>query len=175
MPSPLGVATPSCGCGNPIPDLDLRGVALYAPTESALREAFPGGAEEALAAGAELVVVTHGAERSSAWSEAGRYRAGAFGLGDEVVSTLGAGDVFHGALLAELVKGRTIADAMEAANMCDRAAQVRAFAAQPSLQEGATIRCVLRRSFVRYEVRIPSARPSVLPAGLLMLAGQPSF
>src|SRR5207248_8618610 len=28
--------------GNPIPDLDLRGVALYAPTEQALDEAFRG-------------------------------------------------------------------------------------------------------------------------------------
>jgi sulfofructose kinase len=104
--------------GNPIPDLDLLGVALYAPTENALAAAFPGGAEEALAAGAELVVVTHGGEGSSAWSSSGRHRADAFDLGREIVSTLGAGDVFHGALLAQLVKGQPIAEALEAANWC---------------------------------------------------------
>ena len=68
---------------------------------SDLLEAFPGGAEEALAAGAEVVVVTRGAGGSSAWSRSLQHHADA--AGDEIVSTLGAGDVFHGALLAGLV------------------------------------------------------------------------
>jgi sugar/nucleoside kinase (ribokinase family) len=102
--------------GNPIPDLDLRGVALYAPTERTLRETFPGGAEDALAAGAELVVVTRGAGGSSAWSRSGEHHAEA--AGGEIVSTLGAGDVFHGALLAELVRGTPIDEALVCANRC---------------------------------------------------------
>ena len=51
--------------GNPIPGLDLAGVALYAPTQAALERDF-GSAEAALAAGAELVVVTRGAQGCSA-------------------------------------------------------------------------------------------------------------
>jgi len=103
--------------GNPIPDLDLRGVALYAPTERALYEAFPGGAEEALAAGAELVVVTRGPKASLAWDGPKRQIQAKVYSGD-VVSTLGAGDVFHGALLAQLVRGVRLEKALASANMC---------------------------------------------------------
>jgi sulfofructose kinase len=102
--------------GNPIPDLDLDGVALYAPTESALHDAFPGGAEEALAAGAEVVVVTRGAEGSQAWVGPRTIRVQAYET--EIVSTLGAGDVFHGALLAQLVRDVPLEDALVAANVC---------------------------------------------------------
>jgi sugar/nucleoside kinase (ribokinase family) len=38
------------------------------------------------------------------------------GVPCEPVSTLGAGDVFHGALLAYLVRGAELADALRAAN-----------------------------------------------------------
>jgi sugar/nucleoside kinase (ribokinase family) len=37
---------------------------------------------------------------------------------DTVVSTLGAGDVFHGALLAQLVEDVPLAEALVAANVC---------------------------------------------------------
>jgi sugar/nucleoside kinase (ribokinase family) len=100
--------------GNPIGGLDLAGVELYAPTEARLREDF-GDAEAAIAAGAELVVVTRGAEGSYAWTAEGKVaEAPAFQV--HVVSTLGAGDVFHGALLAGLVRGAPLADALAAAN-----------------------------------------------------------
>ncbi|MDX6398454.1 MAG: sulfofructose kinase [Gaiellaceae bacterium] len=99
--------------GNPIPGLDLDGVALYAPTQEGLGRDF-GTAEAALEAGAQLVVVTRGADGSVAYT------------GDEVVdvpaqpvdavSTLGAGDVFHGAILAALVRERPLADALAFAN-----------------------------------------------------------
>src|SRR4029450_1683454 len=36
----------------------------------------------------------------------------------DVVSTLGAGDVFHGALLAQLVRGAPLPDALAARNAC---------------------------------------------------------
>jgi sulfofructose kinase len=102
--------------GNPIPELDLHGVALYAPTESALREAF-GDAARAIDAGAELVVVTRGGGGSVAYTRGGDVlEAPAFEI--EPVSTLGAGDVFHGALLAQLVQEIPLRDALAAANIC---------------------------------------------------------
>lgn len=97
--------------GNDIPDLDLSQVTLYAPTVAALGRRFPGARTEdamrlARDQGAEHVVATAGA-------------AGCLVLdGEEVVripptkvpvtSTLGAGDVFHGALLAGLVRGEDL-------------------------------------------------------------------
>jgi sugar/nucleoside kinase (ribokinase family) len=100
--------------GNPIPELDLRGVALYAPTEAALRAAF-GDARRALDAGADLVVVTQGADGATAYTRDATVDAAAAGF--DVLSTLGAGDVFHGALLAQLVGDVPLADALAAANM----------------------------------------------------------
>jgi sugar/nucleoside kinase (ribokinase family) len=100
--------------GNPIDGLDVRGVALYGPTETALRERF-GDARAALDAGAELVVVTRGAGGSAAFTRDGGVVEAA-GVEAEVVSTLGAGDVYHGALLAALVRGLPLADALASAN-----------------------------------------------------------
>lgn len=99
--------------GNPVPGLDLSGVALYAPTEERLREDF-GSAGAALAAGAETVVVTRGAGGSAAYTRDGVVEAP--GVQCEPVSTLGAGDVFHGALLAFLVLGAALDEALRAAN-----------------------------------------------------------
>jgi sugar/nucleoside kinase (ribokinase family) len=99
--------------GNPIPALDLHGVALYAPTEERLREDF-GDAAAALAAGAATVVVTRGAGGSAAYTHDGVVEAP--GVPCEPVSTLGAGDVFHGALLAFLVRGAGLEEALRAAN-----------------------------------------------------------
>lgn len=100
--------------GNPIDGLDLDGVALYAPTERALREQF-GDADGAIAAGAALVVVTRGADGSLAVTRDGTAIEAA-GVSVDAVSTLGAGDVFHGALLAFLVRGVALAEALHRAN-----------------------------------------------------------
>lgn len=100
--------------GNPIPGLDLRRVALYAPTEEALRDAF-GNAQHALDAGADVVVKTRGAAGATAYTKhGGRVEAAAPAV--DVVSTLGAGDVFHGALLAQLVRDVPLERALPAAN-----------------------------------------------------------
>jgi sugar/nucleoside kinase (ribokinase family) len=102
--------------GNPIPGLDLRGVALYAPTERAL-EAHFGDAGAALDAGAELVVVTRGGEGSySVAKDTEPVFAPAYPV--DVLSTLGAGDVFHGALLAQLVSDVPLPEALATANRC---------------------------------------------------------
>jgi sulfofructose kinase len=101
--------------GNPIPSLDLAGVALYAPTEERLRADF-GDAQVALDAGAELVVVTRGAGGSVATTRDGDVVEAPGVPCDGLVSTLGAGDVFHGALLASLIRGLALPDALRAAN-----------------------------------------------------------
>jgi sugar/nucleoside kinase (ribokinase family) len=101
--------------GNPIQALDLRGVDLYAPTAAALRERL-GTPQAALDAGAKLVVVTRGADGSTAYTpDGGVVDAPAHAA--DVVSTLGAGDVFHGALLAHLVRGAPLEEALPAANL----------------------------------------------------------
>jgi sugar/nucleoside kinase (ribokinase family) len=104
----------SIDAGNPIDGLDVRGVALYGPTEAALERDF-GGADAALAAGAELVVVTRGAQGCTAYTAEGAVEAEGVPV-DDPVSTLGAGDVFHGALLAAFVHGRELDDALAFAN-----------------------------------------------------------
>ena len=99
--------------GNPIDGLDLGGVALYGPTERELEARF-GSAEAALEAGAELVVVTAGPAGSRAHTRDGTIEAAGHPV--DVVSTLGAGDVFHGALLAQLVRDVPLAEALARAN-----------------------------------------------------------
>ncbi len=91
--------------GNPIEDLDLEGVDLYAPTE-----AMDDGRR------AELTVVTRGSDGCTAYT--GEERIDVPGFSVQGVSTLGAGDVFHGALLACFVRGLDLRDAMRYANAC---------------------------------------------------------
>ncbi|MBA3844973.1 MAG: ribokinase [Actinobacteria bacterium] len=110
-----GEARLSVDGGNPIEGLALAGVDLYAPTEAALHTQF-GDGPAAIAAGAELVVVTRGAAGSSAWTQAGETFETPGVPCANAVSTLGAGDVFHGALLAFLVRGAPLPDALRAAN-----------------------------------------------------------
>jgi sugar/nucleoside kinase (ribokinase family) len=95
--------------GNPTPGLDLSRVALYAPTAAAL-DVDPS------TAGAELVVVTRGAQGCTAYPADGDPIEAPAAPLDGLVSTLGAGDVFHGALLAAFVHGRELADALAFAN-----------------------------------------------------------
>ena len=104
----------SIDAGNPIDELDVDGVALYGPTETALARDF-GSADAALAAGAKLVVVTRGAQGCTAYTAEGSVDAAATPIEDPV-STLGAGDVFHGALLAALVRELPLAEALGFAN-----------------------------------------------------------
>jgi sulfofructose kinase len=123
-----GILTPvSLDAGNPVPDLDLSLVELYAPTEAALCRTT--GAEDleealrrALAAGPRMVVVTRG-ERGSLAATQDAGAVGGLRIIEEpafpwrdVVSTLGAGDVFHGALLAGLVQGRDLRLSLRYAN-----------------------------------------------------------
>lgn len=120
-----GVRTPlSVDDGTGRPSIDFGRVALYAPTSRVLAARFPAAtleasAEACLAAGPSLVVTTLGAEGSTASyrSRGGgvlHERAPAFDV--PARSTLGAGDVFHGALLAALVDGQPPGPALRFAN-----------------------------------------------------------
>jgi sugar/nucleoside kinase (ribokinase family) len=123
-----GLQTPiSLDAGNPIPGLELRHIALYSPTETALKATFDTedsqeALHRALEAGARTVVVTRGAEGSlAAQAEpgaAGGVRVHSAPVPDvgTIRSTLGAGDVFHGALLAALCQERPLSEALRYAN-----------------------------------------------------------
>lgn len=126
--------------GNPIPGLGLSSVDLYVPTASRLRADFPrptlhGSLEAARQAGAGAVVATAGGR--GAYLRSGDDWALVPSFGVDVVSTMGAGDVFHGALLAGLAEGRDLRAAVVFANavaaMSCRALDGRA--AIPSRQE----------------------------------------
>lgn len=127
--------------GNPIPGLDLSYVALYAPSESAILTAsglddLDAAMHWALDSGAGLVVVTRGPDGSAAMGRfdleaadaaaqlgpdravAGRYmRIDEPARRGDVVSTLGAGDVFHGLLVAAISERHSVREAMRFANV----------------------------------------------------------
>ena len=111
----------SVDAGNPIPDFTPAGVDLYVPTLEALRRTHGDGTgdeallEAALREGARRVVATDGSRGSLAADATGE-RARAAGVPVDVVSTLGAGDVFHGALVAAHVRDLPLDDALEYAN-----------------------------------------------------------
>lgn len=88
--------------GNPVPGLDVSGVALYSPNrDDGLR--------------AKLTVVTRGADGCTAYA-AGETIDVPGERAEPCVSTLGAGDVFHGALLAAFARGLELRDALRVAN-----------------------------------------------------------
>ena len=87
--------------GNAIPGLDLARVDLYAPSRDDGRRA-------------RLTVVTRGSDGCTAY--VGDERIDVPGQAVQVASTLGAGDVFHGALLAAFVRGLELRDALVVAN-----------------------------------------------------------
>jgi len=99
----------SVDAGNPIQGFSPRGVDLFVPTVAALVRMYGERPvdellDSALRAGARWVVATAGDQGSVAASDRGD-RAEAPGHPVDVVSTVGAGDVFHGALLAAVARG----------------------------------------------------------------------
>ncbi|RIQ11539.1 carbohydrate kinase family protein [Jiangella rhizosphaerae] len=109
----------SVDAGNPIPGLDLDGVDLYVPTTAALAREFgtddvDDGLRAAAKAGAGAVVATAGSTGSHVLDGDDVAVVAPFRV--EVASTIGAGDVFHGALLAGLVAGGSLTEAARLAN-----------------------------------------------------------
>ena len=91
--------------GNPIDGLDVERVDLYAPSE-----ATDDGRR------AKVTVVTRGAAGCVAYVDGETIDVP--GRPVDVVSSLGAGDVFHGALLACLARGLPLREALARANAC---------------------------------------------------------
>jgi sugar/nucleoside kinase (ribokinase family) len=123
----------SLDAGNPVAGFTPRGLDLYVPTAQALLRQFAdpaapddvaAAARRAMAEGAGAVVATDGAAGSMAWwhesfmpgPTAGHASAPAR-KDVAIVSTLGAGDVFHGAMLAALCRGCGWAEALWQANV----------------------------------------------------------
>lgn len=111
-----GDLTISVDAGNPIPSFSPRGVALYVPTIERLRAEY--GEElaveellqKAIDDGASAVVATAGAE--GAWVKSGTGPAiHVPATPATILSTLGAGDVYHGALLAAVAAGLPLVEA----------------------------------------------------------------
>lgn len=164
-----GGALLSLDGGNPVPGLDLSQVTLYAPSEVGIRAAS--GLEDldaamhwALDGGAALVVVTRGPSGSIAMGtidlEApdadAQLRAGGTDADrrsriDEpaarrsVVSTLGAGDVFHGLLLAAICDGLSVREALRSANL-GAALSCRGLDGRSAIPGRGTLRAALKRS-----------------------------
>lgn len=123
-----GVETPvSVDAGNPIPDPDIRNVELYAPTDGRILERYAAtdllpAMRASLSDGATTVAVTRGSlgslgmSRDVTWGPDidAPVHAAAFDV--PINSTLGAGDVFHGALLAARVRGSGLREALTIAN-----------------------------------------------------------
>jgi sulfofructose kinase len=97
----------SVDAGFPLPEADVASVDLWSPPE-VLDDGRRG----------MLTVVTRGAEGCVAYTEDGETIAVPGEQVDGLVSTLGAGDVFHGALLAAFAHGLELRDALAAANRC---------------------------------------------------------
>lgn len=110
----------SVDAGNSIPGFTPAGVDLYVPTVEALRRDYgPVPVEDlmarAVADGCGTVVATDGSRGSYALRADGE-TAFAPAYLVEVVSTLGAGDVFHGALVAAQVRGLSLPQQLSFAN-----------------------------------------------------------
>jgi len=92
-------------------------VQLYAPPLSRMQAADGQDPREALAAcPAETVVATMGPDGSIGRSKDGQFlRVPGFGIPD-LQTTLGAGDVFHGALVTAFSRGESLAHALRYAN-----------------------------------------------------------
>lgn len=111
----------SVDAGNPIPGFMPQGVDLYVPTVGALTRLhgelpLDRLMHAAVRAGARMVVATRGGGGCAALTTDGTCLE-VPGHRVKVLSTLGAGDVFHGALLAAVVRGMPLRECMRYANI----------------------------------------------------------
>ncbi len=110
----------SFDAGYEIADFDVSQVDLFAPNDKSLLSRNPGLTIEAALQfefdkSQALIVATEGGKGSIAFSPTtGVVSAPSFSV--EIASTLGAGDVFHGALLAQIIEGRPLHEALLRAN-----------------------------------------------------------
>jgi sulfofructose kinase len=110
----------SFDAGYGVESFDPIVVDLFVPTDRQMALRYPGVdlavalENDSLKAG-NTVVATQGSAGSAGFSpETGLVTAPGFKV--DVLSTLGAGDVFHGALVAQLIQGHSLQEAMRRAN-----------------------------------------------------------
>ena len=108
----------SFDAGYGVETFDVSLVDLFVPTDRQMALRHPGlSLEDAMVKDAKsagnIVVATRGSEGSAAYDD---QFITAPGFSVDVVSTLGAGDVFHGALMAQVVEGRPMEEALRRAN-----------------------------------------------------------
>ena len=110
----------SFDAGYGVESFDPIVVDLFVPTDRQMALRYPGvdlavALENDSSKGENIVVATQGSAGSSGFSrETGLVTAPGFRV--DVTSTLGAGDVFHGALVAQLIQGYSLQEAMRRAN-----------------------------------------------------------
>jgi len=110
----------SFDAGYGVEDFDPSLVDLFVPTDRQMALRYPGvslsvALENDSTKSGNTVVATQGSAGSSGYSpETGLVSASGFKV--EVTSTLGAGDVFHGALIAQLIQGFELSQALRRAN-----------------------------------------------------------
>ena len=110
----------SFDAGYSVEDFDASCVDLFVPTDRQMALRHPGVAlsialENDSTKAGNTVVATQGSAGSSGFSpETGLVTASGFKIG--VTSTLGAGDVFHGALIAQVIQGFELSEALLRAN-----------------------------------------------------------
>jgi len=110
----------SFDAGYGVESFDPIVVDLFVPTDRQMALRYPGvdlavALENDSSRAGNTVVATRGSAGSSGFSrETGLVTAPGFKV--DVTSTLGAGDVFHGALVAQLIQGHSLQEAMRRAN-----------------------------------------------------------
>lgn len=110
----------SFDAGYGVENFDPSLVDLFVPTDRQMALRYPGvdlavALENDSLKGGNIVVATQGSAGSSGYSsETGLVTASGFKV--EVKSTLGAGDVFHGALVAQIIHGFSLQEALQRAN-----------------------------------------------------------
>lgn len=110
----------SFDAGYGVETFDPITVDLFVPTDRQMSLRYPGidlavALENDSMKAGNTVVATQGSAGSAGFSpETGLVTAPSFKV--EVTSTLGAGDVFHGALIAQLIQGHQLQEAMRRAN-----------------------------------------------------------
>ena len=115
-----GRAKISFDAGYEIRDTDVALVDYFVPSDRAILDRHVGlSLEEAMerdaVEGRNTVIVTKGSEGSAGFNEeSGHFQAA--GFSSEIVSTLGAGDVFHGALVAQILLGFPLPEVIRRAN-----------------------------------------------------------
>ena len=116
-----GQAKISFDAGYGVKDFDGAKVDLFVPNDRQMHERYPNlelsdAIKKDSELGANIVVATMGSKGSMGYStESGLVMADP--IKTQILSTLGAGDVFHGALVAQIIEGLPLKEAIYRANI----------------------------------------------------------